>query len=296
MNSNPPDSMGSIPPSGPHSGRDRSTMLSGAMPAYVRPTELGFVRRQMGRAVNLVEDLGTVGLLTARCVRVLFKPPLEWRAVIYQMEKLGVASVGIASVTAVFIGMVMALQVAIGLQKFGGLEYVGRVVGLSFARELAPSLTAVIVGGRIGAGMAAEVGSMNVTEQVDAIRALGADPVKKLVMPRVLASIIIMPILAFFALVLGFVGAMVVIASQFSVPMRFFYQSAIETITMKDLLAGMGKTPFFGFIISIIGCHFGLKTTGGTEGVGRSTTATVVAVSITILSADVFLTTLFMAS
>jgi len=139
------------------------------------------------------------------------------------------------------------------------------------------------------------VGAMNVTEQVDAIRALGADPVKKLVMPRVVASVLVMPILGFFALVLGFIGGMVITRVQFGMSMDFFFRSALESTNMKDLVAGMGKTPFFGFIIGIIGCHFGLKTRGGTEGVGRSTTSTVVTVSIAILVADFMLTKLFMA-
>lgn len=285
----------SIPPPGPD-GRPsmpESRMMSGLMPAIVRP-EQSFFERRREQFFNFIEDLGVVAILSGRTVRALFARPIEWRATVYQLEVIGVASVGIASVTAVFIGMVMALQFAHGLQKFGGLEYVGRVIGLSFVGELAPTLTAVIVGGRVGAGMAAEVGSMSVTEQIDAIRALGADPVKKLVMPRVLASTIVMPILGFFALVLGFIGGMLVISLQFELPMAFFFRSALESVTMKDLAAGMGKTPFFGFIIAIVGCHFGMKTRGGTEGVGRSTTSTVVAVSISILITDFFLTKLFL--
>jgi phospholipid/cholesterol/gamma-HCH transport system permease protein len=264
------------------------------MPAYVRPKEPSFFERRYAQAVSFVENLGVIAMLCGRTCRALLARPLEWRATDYQMEAIGVASVGIASVTAVFIGMVMALQFAYGLQKFGGLEYVGRVIALSFVGELAPSLTAVIVGGRVGAGIAAEVGSMAVTEQIDAIAALGADPVKKLVLPRVLACTIVMPILAFFALILGFTGAMVIISTQFALPANFFFRSALESVTMKDLAAGMGKTPFFGFIIGIVGCHFGMKTRGGTEGVGRSTTATVVAVSISILIADFLLTKLFL--
>ncbi len=126
-------------------------------------------------------------------LKAMFERPLEIRSTLYQMEALGVRSAAIASVTALFVGMVMAVQFAIGLQKFGGMEYTGRIIGLSFSRELAPTLTAVIVGGRIGAGIAAEVGSMAVTEQIDAIRALGANPVKKLVVPRLLASVVVMP-------------------------------------------------------------------------------------------------------
>src|SRR5690606_18999865 len=132
-----------------------------------------------------------------------------------------------------------------GLQKFGGMEYTGRVVALSFARELAPTLTAVIVGGRIGAGMTAELGSMAVTEQIDAIRALGADPVKKLVAPRLVASILVLPILGSFALALGFSGAMFITDLQFGIPAPFFLSSALATLKMMDYMAGLIKTPFF---------------------------------------------------
>jgi len=258
-----------------------------------RPPERAFFERRWDQVLTFVEDMGIMSITSGRTVRALFARPLEWRSTVYQMEVIGVASVGIASVTAIFIGMVMALQFAYGLQKFGGLEYVGRIMALSFVGELAPTLTAVIVGGRVGAGIAAEVGSMAVTEQIDAIRALGADPIKKLVLPRVLACTIGMPILSFFALVLGFLGGMMVISLQFEISAAFFFRSAVESVSMKDLFSGMGKTPFFGFIIGMVGCHFGMKTRGGTEGVGRSTTSTVVAVSIAILITDFFLTKLF---
>jgi phospholipid/cholesterol/gamma-HCH transport system permease protein len=233
--------------------------------------------------------------MTLGTLRAAFRRPLEGRSLLHQLEVLGVASLGIVVVTSVFIGMVMSVQFAFGLRKFGGMEYTGRVVGLSFTRELAPTLTAVIVGGRIGAGMAAEVGSMNVTEQIDAVRALGADPLKKLVLPRLVASVIVMPILAAIALVLGFGGAMMITDVQFNIPAAFFLRSALGTVTMADFLSGMFKTPFFGAIIALVGCHFGLHTTGGTAGVGNSTTRTVVVISITILIADFFLTKLAIA-
>lgn len=244
------------------------------------------------RWTGLLEHMGTISLMTWGTVRALFKRPFEHRAIAAQVESLGVASMGIVVVTSVFIGMVMAVQFAFGLRKFGGMEYTGRVVALSFARELAPTLTAVIVGGRIGAGMAAEVGSMAVTEQIDAVRALGADPLKKLVLPRLVASVITMPILAAFALVLGFSGAMIITDLQFNVPATFFLQSALSTVTMADFLSGIFKTPFFGAIIALVGCHFGMTTSGGTAGVGNSTTRTVVVISIAILIADFFLTKL----
>jgi phospholipid/cholesterol/gamma-HCH transport system permease protein len=254
------------------------------------PKQESWLARRTQELQALVGHVGQMTEMTLGTCRALFRRPFEGRAILVQLESLGVASLGIVTVTSVFIGMVMAVQFAFGLRKFGGMEYTGRVVGLSFARELAPTLTAVIVGGRIGAGMAAELGSMAVTEQLDAVRALGADPLKKLVLPRLVASVIVMPILATFALVLGFSGAMIVTDYQFNIPSGFFLRSALGTVTLKDFLSGLFKTPFFGAIIALVGCHFGMTTRGGTAGVGNSTTRTVVVISITILIADFWLT------
>ena len=256
------------------------------------PPPRGVVAKIGDASVGFLQHLGGLSRMFAGAVRAGFRRPFEWRAIVDQFWALGVRSLGIVFVTSVFIGMVMAVQFAFGLRKFGGMEYTGRVVALSFARELAPSLTAIIVGGRIGAGMAAEVGAMNVTEQIDAVRALGADPLKKLVWPRLIASIVVMPILSSFALVLGFSGAMLVTDFEFHIPAAFFLNSALTAVSLMDVVAGMAKTPFFGAIIALVGCHFGLITTGGTAGVGNSTTRTVVTISITILIADFFLTKL----
>ena len=251
-----------------------------------------FLERQLNRGSALIEGVGAVVNMLIGALRAGFRRPYEGRAILQQVEALGVASVGIVTVTSVFIGMVMAVQFAFGLRKFGGMEYTGRVVALSFMRELAPSLTAVIVGGRIGSGMAAEVGSMAVTEQIDAVRALGADPLKKLVWPRLVASTLVMPVLAAFALVLGFGGAMLISDLEFNIQAQFFLNSALSVVTMADFASGMMKTPVFGAIIALVGCHFGMTTRGGTAGVGNSTTRTVVVVSIAILIADFFLTKL----
>jgi phospholipid/cholesterol/gamma-HCH transport system permease protein len=238
----------------------------------------------------MLGHVGQIWDMTIGTLRAVFRRPFEGREIVRQVESLGVASMGIVVVTSIFIGMVMAVQFAFGLRKFGGMEYTGRVVALSFARELAPTLTAVIVGGRIGAGMAAELGSMAVTEQLDAVRALGADPLKKLVLPRLVASIVVMPILGTFALVLGFSGAMFITDLEFGIPSAFFLRSALGAVAMRDLVSGIFKTPFFGAIIALVGCHFGMTTRGGTAGVGNSTTRTVVVISITILIADFVLT------
>jgi phospholipid/cholesterol/gamma-HCH transport system permease protein len=258
--------------------------------SFAPPPPPKVVQKLTEAVEGFLEHLGMIGRMTVKSVPAMFRRPFEIRATLHQMESLGVASVGIASVTAIFVGMVMAVQFAFGLQKFGGMEYTGRIVGLSFSRELAPTLTAIIVGGRIGAGIAAEVGSMAVTEQIDAIRALGADPVKKLVVPRLVASTIVMPVLGAYALVLGFGGAMFICAAEFDIKAGFFLRTALGSVNFKDYFSGMFKTPFFGAIIALVGCHFGLITRGGTEGVGHSTTRTVVVISIAILIADFFLT------
>jgi phospholipid/cholesterol/gamma-HCH transport system permease protein len=254
------------------------------------PPQKSPLQQQLERMGGFLVHMGQVGRMTGAAARAAFRRPFEVRATLYQMENLGVRSLGIASVVALFTGLVMATQFAYGLQKFGGMEYTGRIVGLSFARELAPSLTAVVVGGRIGSGIAAEIGSMAVTEQIDAIRALGADPIKKLVVPRLLASIVVMPMLAAFALVLGFAGAMFITSVEFGLPPGFFLQTALSSVRFADYFSGMFKTPFFGAIIALVGCHFGFITRGGTEGVGNSTTRSVVVISIALLISDFVLT------
>ena len=276
------------PPSAP-APSGRISNLPQPLPPPTLADDLG------GRVNRFFEHMGDIGTMSWCTARALLKRPLEIQAMIYQIDALGVASLEIVAVTSIFIGMVMTVQFAFGLQRFGGLEYIPRVIVLSFLRELGPTLTAIIVGGRIGSGMAAEVGAMNVTEQVDAIRALGGDPIKKLVLPRVVAAMIIMPLLSIFADLLGSVGALLVSYFEYGIQPLLFIQSSLESIMLSDLISGLAKTPVFGFIIAIVGCHFGLTTRGGTEGVGQSTTRTVVVVSISILVADYFLTRIFVA-
>lgn len=277
----PPDSI-PVP-----SGRSSSSILPEPRP------EPSFTELWRDRLLSFVEHMGAIAMLAWNALRATLRRPLEIDSTIYQIESLGVRSLGIVAVTSIFIGMVMTVQFAFGLQRFGGIEYIPRVIVLSFLRELGPTLTAVIVGGRIGSGMAAEVGAMNVTEQVDAIRALGGDPAKKLVLPRLIASMIVMPFLSIFADTLGTLGAMFVSSVEYQIRPRLFLQTALESVLLSDLVSGLAKTPVFGFIIAIVGCHFGLTTTGGTEGVGQSTTRTVVVVSIAILVADYLLTRIF---
>ncbi|MGB5813514.1 MAG: ABC transporter permease [Polyangiales bacterium] len=250
---------------------------------------------QIRRLRSFVEEVGGATLLAGRTFRTLFTTRFDGAEFVYQIEQLGVRSIAIASATAIFVGIVMTIQFAVAMEAFGAKGTLGRVIAVSEARELAPSLTALVVGSRIAAGMAAEIGSMAVTEQIDAIRALGADPIRKLVVPRVVAGIIIMPLITFIAFILGIASSMVVAALSYGIPMEFFYSTALDTLRMSDFTSGVSKTPFFGFLIALLGCYFGLQTRGGTEGVGRSTTRAVVVVSISILMADALLTQIFVS-
>ncbi len=275
------------PSLGPHSHR------GSRLPPEPPPSPPGFVGLVGGVLSAAIERIGDVSWLFVGSLRSLVKRPLEFRQILAQLDAIGVQSTGLVIITGTFVGMVMALQFVLGLQKFGGMEYTGRVISLSFSRELAPSLTAVIVGGRIASGIAAEIGSMVVTEQVDAIRALGADPIKKLVMPRLVAAILGMPIMAVIAFLLGMVGALAVCSLQFGLPPSFFISTALDSLYLADFWSGYLKTPFFGAIIALVGCHCGLRTRGGTQGVGNSTTEAVVITSVSILVADLLLTNLF---
>ncbi len=254
-----------------------------------------FMAAQSDRLIGFLVHAGQVSILTHKGVVALFTTRFQWKAFLYQMEQLGVKSLSIGAATAIFVGVVMAIQFAFTLERFGARDSIGRIVVLSETRELAPALTSLVVGTRIAAGMTAEIGSMAVTEQIDAIRALGADPIRKLLVPRVLAGVLIMPMLACFALVLGTLSAALVSSLTFGVKMQFFITSGLDAVTLRDLFSGLGKTPFFGFLVAILGCHFGFQTRGGTEGVGAATTTSVVVVSIAILIADALLTQIFLS-
>jgi len=232
---------------------------------------------------------GAIAKLTARMLRAMLSRPFEFRPLIQQFYSLGVQSFSIAFLTALFTGAVMALQFGWGLERFGAGNYVGKVISVGFVMELGPVLTALLVGGRVGAGITAEIGSMNVTEQIDAIRALGADPIKKLVVPRVMACIIVMPLLAAMADVVGIFGGMVVAVADQGLTTAYYLDQVVTTVNIPQVMHGLIKAGFFGYFFGIIGCYMGLNTSGGTKGVGRFTTRTVVVTSITILIGDFIL-------
>ncbi|MDP6932524.1 MAG: ABC transporter permease [Myxococcota bacterium] len=249
----------------------------------------------MSSVIALMTHIGSVVRLSGRALRELFRPPFEGRLTLTQLETGGVDSWSITVLTAVFTGMVMASQFAIGLEPFGASLYTGKLVSLGIVRELGPVLTALLVGGRVGAGFAAEIGSMNVTEQVDAIRALGADPVRKLVLPRVIAMTVALPLLTILADIIGCAGGMLISVIEVDMTWTFALNQMVETIEVHDLVHGLMKSAFFGYVIAIVGCWMGLGTQGGTEGVGRATTRTVVYTSVSILVSDFVLTRLFLA-
>jgi phospholipid/cholesterol/gamma-HCH transport system permease protein len=235
-----------------------------------------------------------ISSLGARALVSLFTKPMNFADFVQQVELIGQKSTAIAVLTAIFSSMVMTVQFASQLGRFGAKAYVGTIVSLSLVRELGPVLTALMVGGRVGAGIAAELGSMAVTEQIDAIRSMGADPVRKLVVPRVAAAIVIMPLLTAMSNLLGVLGAMVVAFLTSDVNMLYFLTATMQAVDISDLMGGLMKTLFFGFFISVIACYRGLSTTGGTEGVGRATTETVVLTSVVTLISDFVLTSILL--
>jgi phospholipid/cholesterol/gamma-HCH transport system permease protein len=245
------------------------------------------------RTLEVVDRLGEFARLGARTARVLFARRFPLRDALQQFESIVVRSLSIVAVTALFTGMVLALQAVVSLSRFGAKPYTGSFVGLAILLELGPVLTALMVSGRVGAGITAELGSMAVTEQIDAIRAMGADPVQKLVLPRVLACTFGLPLLTIVADVLGVLGGML-IASQNGISPDFYLSTVTATVTVADFLQGFGKTFAFGWIIAAVGCYMGLTTTGGTVGVGRATTRAVVIASISVFVSNFFLTKLFL--
>ncbi len=241
-------------------------------------------------ARRFFETAGAIALLGGRTLRAALRPPFALGAIGRQIEVMGYRSLSVVVLTAVFSSMVMTVQFAVQMARFGAKEYVGNVVSLSLVRELGPVLTALMVGGRVGAGIAAELGSMSVTEQIDAMRAMGADPVKELVVPRVVAGAVALPLLTVVANVLGIGGAMLTARLESGINMTYFLNATLHAVTLDDLLGGLIKTIFFGLSIALIACQRGLGTRGGTEGVGRATTEAVVLTSITTLVADFLLT------
>jgi phospholipid/cholesterol/gamma-HCH transport system permease protein len=280
-----------VPP-GPHN-RDvaAETTSSGEVPVEEPLWRLPRSRRWFARTAH---HLGGIGLLARDLLRAA-RGRWETGEILRQMDALGVQSLSITSLTALFTGMVLALQTAYALSEFGGKLFVGRVVVLSPCRELGPTLTALMVAARVGAGITAELGTMAVTDQVDARRALGSSPVRKLVLPRVVAVTAMLPVLTLLADFLGTLGGLFIAVFELKVGASYYLTTCLQALKYNDLMHGLCKTPFFGFEIALIGCYNGLNAHGGADGVGRATTISVVVSSIVVLASDFFLTKLFMA-
>lgn len=240
-----------------------------------------------------LEHTGAIAILLRDTLRHLFSRPFETEQVMIQLQRLGVRSLSITAITGVFTGMVLALEATYTLAVYGAKLLIGKAVALSMVQELGPVLTGLVVAGRVGAGITAELGTMAVTEQVDAIRALGADPVKKLVMPRFVAVLIMLPALTIIADLLGILGGMVISLYEVGQTSAFYMNQVTTTLAFRDVFTGTGKTPFFALIIVLVACYNGMRASGGADGVGRATTQTVVTSSILILISNFFLTKFF---
>ena len=234
----------------------------------------------------------TLGLLAAQVLRSLALPPKYFRLVIVEIETMGIRSLGVALVASIFTGMVFALQSAVNMARFGAENYVGPLTALAILRELGPVLTAILVGGKVASGITAELGSMRVTEQIDALRTLGVNFIKRLIVPRVLAALLVFPLLTILSDVLGVLGGMVIMFFERGTDMWAYWNTTTYWVVPRDFLMGVGKSFFFGGIVALIGCYNGLSTSGGTEGLGRATTATVVHCTMGVIISDFFLTKL----
>jgi phospholipid/cholesterol/gamma-HCH transport system permease protein len=244
----------------------------------------------VGRPIlQFFEAVGELSLLLSRTVAAIFMGRISPSETLRQMATLGVNSLPIVIVTIAFSGMVLALHTAVQFHKLGGDQFIGGLVAVSMAREAAPVLASVVVAARVGSAIAAEIGSMKVTEQIDALRALAVSPIHYLVVPRLLAAVLMMPVVTVFAIVAGILGGWVVTTYFTHISSQVFITSIQSFLTWRDVLLGLAKTLVFGAIIALVGCDRGLRTEGGAAGVGRATTSAVVLAIVLVYVSDYFL-------
>ncbi len=244
-----------------------------------------------GRSVlRNVEEMGKILLLFLSVLSWMFRPPMKLRLIFKQMEFVGVKSIFVVILTGTFTGMVMALQGYHGFRMFSAESLVGSTVALGMTRELGPVLTSLMVTARAGSAMAAELGTMRVTEQIDALYVMASNPVKHLIVPRVIAGVIMVPILTIVSDFVGIIGGYFVGVVILDINAGAFVKNITRYVELDDIYNGLIKAAVFGLILSLVGCYKGFNTTGGAEGVGRATTEAVVLASITILVSDYFLT------
>jgi len=240
-----------------------------------------------------LEESGRIIILFCKTLILIFRPPFDLRSLLKQIEQVGVNSIPVVLITGAFTGMVLALQSYTGFKRFNAEAFVGTVVALSMTRELGPVLSGLMVSGRVGSAMAAELGTMQVTEQIDALYTLATNPIKYLIVPRFLASLIIMPILTVFADVVGILGGYLVSVHLLGSNPTIYLRRTFDYLDLEDIYIGLFKACIFGMIIATIGCYQGFHTQGGAEGVGKATTRAVVMSSLLILIANYFITALF---
>lgn len=246
-------------------------------------------------AKDRIEAVQDYSLLAGRSLSNLFSQPRYFADTLLQADSIGVGSLPIVVLIGLFTGAVLALQTSSTLQQFGSLSLTGQLVSLSMVRELGPVLTGILVAGRNASGMASELGSMKVTEQIDAMRAMGVDPTKKLVTPRVTATVIMLFFLSIISDLVGLVGGWFISYFLLGLDSNQYWTTAYQALRFGDVFMGLSKPVVFGFIIASIGCYYGMTAKGGTQGVGRATTQAVVAASVLIVVTDFFLTKLLMA-
>jgi len=263
-------------------------------PKLLEPNPISIAAVLSGGAKRWILHVQEYSLLSAQSVTRLFSPPYYVSDVLDQMDIIGVGSLPIVLLTGFFIGAVMVLQTAAQFERFGQTALTADVVSLALVRELGPSITGLLVAGRNSSGMASELGSMIVTEQVDAMRAMGTDPIRKLVTPRMVATVLMLPLLTAMADFLGLIGGYIVSYFTLRLGAVSFWTRAIDVLEFSDLMQGLTKPVIFGFIIATVGCYQGLAVKGGTQGVGRATTQAVVTASVFILVSNFFLTKLML--
>lgn len=246
---------------------------------------------QLGNAVlSALEELGRFFYIMSQSVLWTFRRPFDHTELLRQMVRVGWDSIPVVFLTCLFTGMVLALQTFRGFERFHAEGFVGSVVALSLTRELAPVLTGLMVAGRAGSAMAAEIGTMRVTEQIDALYAMATDPIHYLVVPRVNASVLMLPVLTVMGGAVGIIGGWMVSVGLFGANSYLYMERTFQFLEVDDVTSGLIKAAFFGLILSVTGCGKGFYTAGGAEGVGRSTTSAVVTASLYILLSDFFLT------
>jgi phospholipid/cholesterol/gamma-HCH transport system permease protein len=248
---------------------------------------LSFIESWLKRAALEVQEYV---FLTAAAIRGVFSRPFYRHDFVEQLDAIGVQSMTVVLLTGFFTGAVLALQSGLTLDQFGARPVVGRLVAASMIKELGPVLTGLMLTGRVGSGIAAELGSMVVTDQINALRALGTDPVRKLVVPRLLAGFFMTPVLTVIANFVGIVGGWIVARFQLQVSTGLYWSSVLQSLFMEDVWMGLIKPFVLGFVIVSVACHVGLRTRGGTQGVGKATTVSVVAGSVGVIAVDYFVT------